>query len=68
MTAPEKTPSDAEAASELDQPLWAVISFEKTEVTGLTYAEASKLLAELDAGGVHGLALITAEAAARLNT
>ena len=67
MTAPEKTGTDEEL-SELDQPLWAVISFENTEGTALTYSEATKLLAELYAGGVHGLALITAEAAARFNT
>jgi hypothetical protein len=66
MTAPVETRPEADEASELDQPLWAVISFENVEGTALTYSEARELLAELDSRGVHGLALITAEAAERL--
>ena len=54
------------AASELAEPLWAVVSFEKCEAVHLTFAEAAQKLAELDAAGVPGLCLVTDDVAARL--
>lgn len=54
--------------NELDKPIWAVVSFERTEATGLKYKQASSWLAELDLQGVHGLCIITAEAAARIKS
>jgi hypothetical protein len=51
--------------SELDEGRWAVISFRRIEVTGLTFDQAKQWLAELDLQGVSGLCLITDDAAAR---
>jgi hypothetical protein len=53
-------------ASELEQPIWSVVSFERAEASGLTYAEAAKKLSELEQQKVSGLCIITDEAAARV--
>ena len=55
------------ATDELELPRWAVISFERCEGAGLTYADAARLLAELDARGVSGLCVVTKESAERLS-
>lgn len=52
--------------SELDEPRWSVISFERREGSGLRYAEAERLLSELDSRKVAGLCILTDEAAGRL--
>ena len=52
--------------SELDKHQWSVISFDKTEAGGLTYAQAEALMAELDSCGITGLCVVTGAAAARL--
>ena len=51
------------AASELDSPLWSVVSFERREAGGLTYDQAVVCLSELNADGVAGLCIITDKAA-----
>lgn len=51
---------------ELDQPLWTVVSFSQIEAGGMTYAQADKLMSELDAYGVPGLCITTDKAAARI--
>lgn len=51
--------------SELDLPLWSVVSFDKLEGSNLTYATAYNLLEELDSRKVAGLCLVTDEAASR---
>lgn len=51
-------------ASELDEPRWSVISFEKLEKGGMTYREAIDNMSELYAAGVFGLCIVTDEAAA----
>ena len=51
---------------ELDEPSWSVVSFDKHEAGGLTYAQASALMKELDSRGVAGLCTVTDEAATRL--
>ena len=56
------------ASSDLNLPIWSVISFEKVEAHGLEYHDASKLIAELEAKGVPGLCIVTAEAASRVKT
>ena len=56
----------ATAESELDMPQWSVVSFDKIEASGLTYAAAAKLMAELDAAGSYGLCILTNEAANRM--
>ena len=55
-------------ATDLDQPRWSVISFDRCEASGLTYAVAVEKMAELDAAGSAGLCITTDEAAARLRT
>lgn len=73
-TAQKKTVAPAENASatedfscELGQPLWSVISFEKREAGGLTYDEAMRKIAELEAQGVSGLCIVTDNAAAKIS-
>ena len=57
---------DSECESELDEPRWAVVSFDKSEAASLTYEEASDLMAELDSKGVAGLCIVTNDAARRI--
>ena len=54
-----------DVASEVDEPRWSVVSFDRQEAGGLTYSQASALMAELDAHGMNGLCVITDEAARR---
>ena len=56
-----------EVSSELDLPIWSVVSFDRCEASGLTFAEASKKLAELETQKIAGLCLITDEAASRIS-
>ena len=53
--------------NELEEPRWAVISFERRERSGLTYQQAARLLSELDSRRVAGLAVVTDEAAAKIS-
>ena len=50
-------------ASELDEPRWSVISFERTEAAGLTYRQAVRRMNDLDLQGIAGLCIVTDEAA-----
>jgi len=59
-------PAQRAAASELEEPRWAVISFERLEKAGLTYEQARYELDRLDDHGIAGLCLVTDEAARRL--
>ena len=52
--------------SELLDPTWAVVSFDRIEALGLTYPDAAAKMAELDAQYTNGLCIITDEAAARM--
>ena len=54
--------------NELEQPRWAVISFERREGAALTYPQAVQMLKELDSQKVTGLAIVTDEAAARIES
>lgn len=56
-----------DTSSELDAPLWSVVSFEGIEAGGLTYVGAREKLAELDAKRVTGLCIVTNHAAGRLH-
>ncbi|MFM9904785.1 MAG: hypothetical protein ACKVQJ_09470 [Pyrinomonadaceae bacterium] len=58
----------AEPPCELDEPRWAVVSFDRIEASGLNYAEAAELMSEFDARGIAGLCIVTDEAAERLRT
>lgn len=53
--------------SELDEPIWSVVTFEKVAASGLTYNEAFEKLEKLKSEKVSGLCVVTDEAAARLN-
>jgi hypothetical protein len=61
---PDGTQNDMQ--SELEQPLWSVISFARREADGLTYTEAETKMAELDSSGVSGLCIVTTDAAGRV--
>ncbi len=52
--------------SELHQPLWSVVSFEKIMKNGLKYDEAVNELERLKAEKVSGLCIITDEASSRI--
>jgi len=52
--------------SELEKPMWSVVSFDQRQAGGLIYKMAADLLSELDAHDIPGLCIITDEAAARL--
>lgn len=58
-----KTENDEQ--SEMEIPIWAVVSFDRVEGTGLTHTEALRLLEALEARSVAGLCLVTDEAALR---
>jgi hypothetical protein len=58
---------EQETINELDEPRWAVISFERREGAGLTYQQAAQLLRELDSRRVAGLAIVTDEAASKIS-
>lgn len=65
--APEPVTETAEAVtSELERPMWAVVSFDRIEVSRLTYAQAVFVMNELASQGVAGLCILTDEAARRL--
>ena len=64
---PDETPAVEENyKSELELPVWSVVTFEKTAASGLTYDEAAETLEKLKAKKVSGLCIVTDEAAARL--
>ena len=54
--------------SELDQPCWSVVSFDRLEASGLSYEQASALLRTLDVRGVTGLCVVTDTAGRRLKS
>ena len=53
-------------SSEVNEPRWSVVSFEKCAAKNLTYAAAVEKLKQLAAEKVSGLCIITDEAAARI--
>ena len=57
--------SRKELASELLESRWSVISFEKCEAGGLTYAAALQTMDELESNKISGLCIVTDEAAER---
>lgn len=52
--------------TELRQPIWSVVSFEKCAAKNLTYAEAERKIAELASQKVSGLCLVTDAVAERI--
>ena len=62
----EATEKQETAQSELDLPIWSVVSFDACEASGLTYHAAVKLMSEKEAARVYGLCIVTDEAASRI--
>ncbi|MEO6590188.1 MAG: hypothetical protein ABIP06_12895 [Pyrinomonadaceae bacterium] len=58
--------AEKDYSSELDAPMWSVVTFEKCAAKGLTYAEASEKLQKLKSEKVSGLCIVTDEAAANI--
>ena len=58
--------SDENLRSELDAPVWSVITFDKCAANGLTYADAAERLKKLEAEKISGLCIVTDETAARI--
>jgi hypothetical protein len=58
---------DEPVKSELEMPVWAVVTFDGRAADGLTYAEAAEELERLRAEKVSGLCIVTSEAAARMS-
>ncbi len=66
----KKTKTEAateDFSSEINAPLWSVVSFEKRVAKNLTYAEAAKKMKNLAAKKVAGLCVVTDESAARIS-
>ena len=63
-----QTQTLTELSSELESPVWSVISFERVEASGLDRDSAAKLTSELDAKGVAGLCIVTNHVASRVKT
>lgn len=53
--------------SELDDPRWSVVSFDRREAGGLSYDQAVNVMSELASHGVAGLCIVTDEAARRID-
>jgi hypothetical protein len=56
---------EPEKRSELDEPRWSVVSFDKREAGGLTYRQATELMSFLEGRRVNGLCIVTDESANR---
>ncbi|MFN2413355.1 MAG: hypothetical protein ABR535_09945 [Pyrinomonadaceae bacterium] len=67
MTSQNEESLKNDAASELDENRWSVVSFSKCEASGLTYSSAVNKLKELETVKVNGLCIVSDETAARLN-
>lgn len=55
-------------ASELEERCWAVVSFERVEISRLTHAQANEAMSELSTRGVAGLCLVTMDVASRVRS
>ena len=49
--------------SEMNEPIWALISERGCEAAGITYEEAHKLMLKREREGLHALCIITDRAA-----
>jgi hypothetical protein len=59
-------PEAPSVSSELDKPLWSVVSFSEIEAGGLTYSQATRLVEALASNGIPGLCIVTDVAAGRI--
>ena len=58
--------AEAQTQSDLVEPLWAVISFDRIEASGVNFNQAVGIVEQLESKGVSGLCIITNDAASRL--
>lgn len=58
---------EADFSEELGAPRWSVMSFDEVAVRGLSYEEAARWLDKLRSQNVHGLCIVTDEAANRFS-
>ena len=68
MMMSEATEKQETAQSELDMPIWSVVSFDVCEASGLTYHAAAQMMSEKEAAGVYGLCIVTDDAASRMRS
>jgi hypothetical protein len=54
--------------SELEEPIWSVLSDRGCEASGLTHEDARRLVHRLGGEGRHGLCIVTDEAAGRMSS
>jgi hypothetical protein len=67
LSEPVESENDPATKSELNEPRWSVVSFERREASGLTYEEAVRLMQQLEEKNVSGLCVVTDEAAGRID-
>jgi len=53
-------------SSDLERPVWSVLSDRGCEASGLNHEEARRLVHRLGGEGRHGLVIVTDEAAGRM--
>jgi len=58
--------AENEIPEELRETRWSVISFAKSESSGLTYTQAEQKIKELEAQKISGLCIVTDEVAMRM--
>lgn len=63
----DESASVEDSTSEINEPHWSVVSFEKCVAANLTYAEAVAEIERLRKQRVSGLCIVTDEAAARIS-
>ena len=68
MTMSEASEQREKLHSELDLPMWSVVSFDECEASGLTYHAAVEMMSEKEAAGVYGLCIVSDDAASRVRS
>jgi len=64
----QKEAEERMSASELEDRCWAVVSFERVEISRLTHAQADAAISELASRGITGLCLVTMDVASRVRS
>jgi hypothetical protein len=63
----EPIETELKVMSELEEPRWSVVSFDRIEAGGLTYRQAAELMILLDSHKLTGLCVVSDETASRMN-
>lgn len=64
----KKTDEQDESASELDMPIWSVVSFDQCEFSNLKYSDAMAKMTELESKKIPGLCIVTDDVASRIKS